>query len=131
MGFPSYQEDIQEAKGEPATVPVIRVEDLGEELEEFKESDLRTEICPVKNTVIVKADGLAINSIEIESYAFDIMFMDGDGLLEPQIELTATSSHGKVFQISKFYDIKEACSLLTALMLAIENGEDVFKVKRT
>ena len=82
----------------------------------------------MKNTVIIKADGLAINSTEIESYAFDITFMDSENQLEPQIELTATASSGKVFQISTFYDIKQACSLLTDLMSAIENQETVFNV---
>ncbi|RKU31017.1 hypothetical protein C6499_05145 [Candidatus Poribacteria bacterium] len=86
-----------------------------------------------KNTVIIKADGLGINSIEIENYAFDITFMDGEAQLEPQIDLTATAraeKGGKVSQISTFYDIKEACSLLTALMLAIENDEEVFNVRK-
>ncbi len=126
MGFPSYQEDIQDAKGEPVKAgkqkDQVIVEEL-EELEEFIESG--------KNTVIVKADGLAINSIEMESYACDITFMDGEAQLEPQIDLSATArADGKVFQISTFYDIKEACSLLTALMLAIENGEEVFNVRK-
>ena len=134
MGFPSYQEDNQDAAGEPETaektgVKAIEIDELEEEeeLEEFMESD------PVKNTVIVKADGFAINSADIESYALDITFMDEDNQLEPQIDLTATSrDKGKeVSLISKFYDIKEACSRLTALMMAIENGEDVFKVGRT
>ena len=117
MGFPSYQEDIQDAKGEPVKA--------GEQKDQVIESR--------KNTVIVKADGLAINSIEMESYACDITFMDGEAQLEPQIDLSATAraeKGGKVFHISTFYDIKEACSLLTALMLAIENGEEVFNVSK-
>lgn len=117
MGFPSYQEDIQDAKGEPVKA--------GEQKDQVIESR--------KNTVIVKADGLAINSIEMESYACDITFMDGEAQLEPQIDLSATAraeKGGKVFHISTFYDIKEACSLLTALMLAIENAEEVFNVRK-
>ena len=125
MGFPSYQEDIQDAKGEPVKAGKQKDQVIVEELEEFIESR--------KNTVIVKADGLAINSIEMESYACDITFMDGEAQLEPQIDLSATAraeKGGKVFHISTFYDIKEACSLLTALMLAIENGEEVFNVRK-
>ena len=125
MGFPSYQEDIQDAKGEPVKSGKQKNQVVVEELEEFIESG--------KNTVIVKADGLAINSIEMESYACDITFMDGEAQLEPQIDLSATAraeKGGKVFHISTFYDIKEACSLLTALMLAIENGEEVFNVRK-
>ncbi len=134
MGFPSYQEDIQDAKGEPVKAgkqkDQVIVEEL-EELEELVESDPKTEALTVKNTVIVKADGLAINSIEMESYACDITFMDSEAQLEPQIDLSATArADGKVFHISTFYDIKEACSLLTALMLAIENGEEVFNVRK-
>ena len=129
MGWPSFQEDNQDTAGEPVKagkqkVPVIAIE----EIEEFIEPHPRTEILKVKNTVIIKSDGLAINSIEIESYAFDITFMDGDEQLEPQIELTATADSGKVFQISTFYDIKQACALLTDLMSAIENQEVVFNV---
>ena len=126
MGWPSFQEDNQDAASEPVKagkqkVPVIAIE-------EFIEPDSMTEILKVKNTVIIKSDGLAINSIEIESYAFDITFMDSDEQLEPQIELTATADSGKVFQISTFYDIKQACALLTDLMSAIENQEVVFNV---
>ena len=133
MGFPSYQEDIQDAKGEPLKAGKQKDQVIVEELEELIESDSRTEALTVKNTVIVKADGLAINSIKMESYACDITFMDGEAQLEPQIDLTATAraeKGGKVFHISTFYDIKEACSLLTALMLAIENGEEVFNVRK-
>ncbi len=131
MGFPSYQEDIQDAKGEPLKAGKQKDQVIVEELEELIESDSRTEALTVKNTVIVKADGLAINSIKMESYACDITFMDGEAQLEPQIDLTATArADGKVFHISTFYDIKEACSLLTALMLAIENGEEVFNVRK-
>ena len=87
----------------------------------------------VKNTVIIKADGLASNSIEIESYHFDVAFRDDDGQLNPQIDLTASEEKadgtGKVVKIASFYEIKEACSLLVALMLAIENQEAVFNVK--
>ena len=125
MGFPSYQEDIQDAKGEPVKAGKQKDQVIVEELEEFIESG--------KNTVIVKADGLAINSIEMESYACDITFMDGEAQLEPQIDLSATAraeKGGKVFHISTFYDIKEACSVLTALMLAIENREEVFNVRK-
>lgn len=135
MGFVSCQEDNQDAAGEPVKVgkqkgQVMKIE----ETDKLIESDPKTETLTVKNTVIVKADGLAVNSTEIESYAFDIMFMD-DEQLEPQIDLTATaraepSSPGKVYLISRFYDIKEACSLLTALMLAIENQEAVFNVSQ-
>ena len=129
MGFPSYQEDIQDAKGEPVKAGKQKDQVIVEELEELEESDEPIE--SGKNTVIVKADGLAINSIEMESYACDITFMDGEAQLEPQIDLSATArADGKVFQISTFYDIKEACSLLTALMLAIENGEEVFNVRK-
>ena len=132
MGFPSYQEDIQDAKGEPVKAgkqnsQVMKIE----EIDKLIESDPKTEALAVKNTVIIKADGLAINSIEIESYACDITFMDGEAQLEPQIDLSATEraeKGGKMFHISTFYDIKEACSLLTDLMLAIENGEKVFDV---
>lgn len=138
MGFPSYQEDIQDAKGEPVKerkqkIQVIaEVLEEAEELEELIKSDPKQEELTVKNTVIVKADGLAINSIEIDSYAFDITFMDGDDQLEPQIDLTATAKAGSdTFLISTFYDIKEACSLLTDLMSAIENQEDVFQVSDT
>lgn len=132
MGWPSAHEDNLDARGEPIKekkqkVQVIRTEEIAKLIE----SDPRTEELAMKNTVIIKADGLAINSTEIESYAFDITFMDDDGLLEPQIDCTATSSHNKVFQIATFHDIKKACSLLTALILAIENGEEVFDVKRT
>lgn len=85
--------------------------------------------------LIFLKNGLAVNSTEIESYAFDITFMDGEEQLEPQIDFTATaraepSSPGKVYLISRFYDIKEACSLLTALMSAIENQEAVFNVSQ-
>ena len=134
MGFPSYQEDNQDAASEPETaektgVKAIDMAELDEEdeLDELMESD------PVKNTVIVKADGFAINSADIESYTLDITFMDEDNQLEPQIELTATPRDGgkAVSLISKFYDIKKACSLLTALMEAIENQEAVFIVKPT
>lgn len=117
MGLVSYQEDNQDAAGEPVKVQKAR-----------KTEDSSTDIFTVKNTVIIKADGLAINSIEIESYAFDITFMDGEEQLEPQIDLTATAIGGGVIQIVTFYDIKKACSLLTDLMSAIENQEDVFKV---
>ena len=89
----------------------------------------------VKNTVIIKADGLAINSIEIESYHFDIAFMDDDEQLSPQIDLTASEEKadgtGRVVKVASFYDIKEACALLEALMLAIENHEAVFNVSAT
>ena len=93
----------------------------------------------LRNTVIIKTDGLAVNSIEIESYHFDIAFMDDDGQLSPQIDLTASEEKadgtgkvvGKVVKIASFYDIKEACALLTALMLAIENQEAVFNVSAT
>lgn len=136
MGFVSYQEDNQDAAGEPVKQEkqkgqVMTIEEMGKLIE----SDPKTAILKVKNTVIVKADGLAINSTEIESYAFDITFMDDDEQLEPQIDLTATaraesSSRGEVFLISTFYDIKEACSLLTALMSAIENQEAVFNIRQ-
>ena len=136
MGFVSYQEDNQDAACEPVKAgkqkgQVIKIE----ETDKLIESDPKMETLIVKNTVIVKADGLAVNSTEIESYAFDIMFMDDNEQLEPQIDLTATaraepSSPGKVYLISRFYDIKEACSLLTALMLAIENQEAVFNVSQ-
>ena len=130
MGFPSYQEDIQDAKGEPVKAgkqkgQVMEIEEIGKRIEPNPKTEA------LKNTVIVKADGLAINSIEIESYTLDITFMDSEAQLEPQIDLTATPpTDGKVFHISTFYDIKEACSLLTALMLAIENGEEVFNVSK-
>lgn len=132
MGFPSYQEDIQDAKDEPVKAgkqkgQVMKIEEIDKPIE----PNPKIGALAVKNTVIVKADGLAINSIEIESYAFDITFMDSEAQLEPQIDLSATAraeKGGKVFQISTFYDIKEACSLLTALMLAIENREKVFDV---
>ena len=131
MGFVSCQEDNQDAAGEPIKAGKRKVQVMKiEEIDKLIESNPETKVLPVKNTVIVKADGLAINSIEIESYAFDIMFMDGDEQLEPQIELTATASSGNVFQISTFYDIKQACSLLTDLMLAIENQETVFDVRQ-
>ena len=91
MGFPSYQEDIQDAKGEPVKAgkqkgQVMRIEEIDKRIE----SDPKTEALTVKNTVIVKADGLAINSIEMESYACDITFMDSEEQLEPQIDLSAT-----------------------------------------
>lgn len=121
MGYASCYEDNLDAKGEPVkvgkkSVPVMKTE--------------------VKNTVIIKADGLAINSIEIESYHFDIAFMDDDGQLSPQIDLTASEEKadgtgrvvGRAVKIASFYDIKEACALLEALMLAIENHEAVFNV---
>ena len=89
----------------------------------------------VKNTVIIKADGLAINSIEIEGYHFDIVFMDDDGQLSPQIDLTAREKKadgtGRVVKVASFYDIKDACDLLEALLLAIENHEAVFNVSAT
>ena len=130
----SCQEDNQDAAGEPLKQEKQKVQVMTiEEIDKLIESDPGTEILKVKNTVIIKADGLAINSIEIESYAFDITFMDGDEQLEPQIDFTATAraesgNRGEVFLISTFYDIKEACSLLTALMSAIENQEAVFNV---
>ena len=131
MGWPSFQEDNQDAAGEPIKAGKRKVQVMKiEEIDKLIESNPETKVLPVKNTVIIKADGLAINSIEIESYAFDITFMDGDEQLEPQIELTATASSGKVFQISTFYDIKQACSLLTDLMLAIENHGTVFDVRQ-
>ena len=136
MGLVSYQEDNQDAAGEPIKAGKQKVQVMKiEEIDKLMESDPRAETLTVKNTVIVKADGLAVNSTEIESYAFDITFMDGEEQLEPQIDLTATAraepgSPGKVFLISNFYDIKEACSLLTALMSAIENQEVVFNVSQ-
>ena len=131
MGFVSCQEDNQDAAGEPIKAGKRKVQVMKiEEIDKLIESNPEAKVLPVKNTVIVKADGLAINSIEIESYAFGIMFMDGGEQLEPQIDLTATASSGKVFQISTFYDIKQACSLLTDLMLAIENQETVFDVRQ-
>ena len=120
MGYASCYEDNLDAKGEPVKggnkkVPVMKTE--------------------VKNTVIIKADGLAVNSIEIESYHFDIAFMDDDGQLSPQIDLTASEEKadgtGRVVKVASFYDIKEACALLEALMLAIENHESVFNVSTT
>ena len=136
MGLVSYQEDNQDAAGELVRQEkrkgqVMTIEEMGKLIE----SDPKTEILKVKNTVIIKADGLAINSAEIESYAFDITFMDGEEQLEPQIELTATAraesgSRGEVSQISTFYDIEEACLLLMELMLAIENQEVVFNVSQ-
>ncbi|MCY4553103.1 MAG: hypothetical protein OXC79_05480 [Candidatus Poribacteria bacterium] len=134
MGFPSYQEDIQDAKGEPIKTGKQKLQVIRkEEIDKRVEPDPRTEIG--KNTVIVKADGIAINSIEIEGYAFDITFTDEVERLEPQIDLTATAragsgGSGKVSLIATFYDIKEACSLLTALMSAIENQEAVFSVSQ-
>lgn len=132
MGLVSYQEDNLDAKGEPVKagkkeVPAMTIE----ELDDLEELDSETE---VKNTVIIKADGLAINSVEIEDYTFHITFMRDDEQLEPQIDFTATApaeSGKKVFLISQFDDIKEACALLTALMLAIENQEAVFNVSAT
>lgn len=124
MGWASCQEDNLDAKGEPVKigkkkVPVMTIEELDSETK-------------VKNTVIIKADGLASNSIEIESYHFDVAFMDDDGQLSPQIDLTASEEKadgtGRVVKIARFYDIKEACALLTDLMLAIENQEAVFNV---
>ena len=89
----------------------------------------------VKNTVIIKTDGLAVNPIDIESYHFDIAFMDDDGQLSPQIDLTASEEKadgsGRVVKIASFYDIKKACALLTVLMEAIENQEVVFNVSAT
>ena len=134
MGLVSYQEDNLDAKGEPVKVGKKEVPAMViEELDDLEELDSGTE---VKNTVIIKADGLAINSVEIDSYSFDIAFMDNDvGKLEPQIDLTAAvKTHEgplKTFNISTFYDIEEACSLLVALMLAIENQEAVFNVSTT
>lgn len=127
MGFPSYYEDNQEAAGEPALLVKA-----GKKAELIP-PDPKAEICTVKNTVIIKADGLAINSIEIENYAFDITFMDEEEQLEPQIDLTATTrgkpgSSGRAIHISTFHDIKEACFLLMDLMLAIENQEVIFNV---
>ena len=131
MGLVSYQEDNQDAAGEP--VKGKKTEDSIPEITELRGSGPRTEVLTMKNTVIVKADGLAINSVKIEGYSLDITFMDEEGQLEPQIDLTATAraesdSRKEVFLISTLYDIKEACSLLTALMLAIENQEAVFQV---
>ena len=127
MGWASCQEDNLDAKGEPVKVgkkkaPVMTI----------KELDSGTK---VKNTVIIKADGLAINSIDIESYHFDIAFMDDDGQLSPQVDLTASEEkadgNGRVVKIASFYDIKKACALLTALIEAIENQEVVFNVSAT
>ena len=73
---------------------------------------------------------MGINSVEIESYALEITFMDGEAQSEPQIDFIANArDRNKVFQLSIFYNIKEACSQLTALMSAIENREDVFRLK--
>ena len=64
MGWGSYQEDNLEAKGDPVKVGKKEVPAMTiEELDDFEEFDSETE---VKNTVIIKADGLAINSTEIE-----------------------------------------------------------------
>ena len=132
MGFVSYQDDNQDAAGERVRQKKKKVEAKTDKL---IESDPKTERLKVKNTVIIKADGRAINSTDIESYAFDIAFMDSEGPLEPQIDLTATAraesgSRREIFLISTFYDIKEACSLLMALMSAIENQEDVFNIRQ-
>ena len=139
MGYASCYEDNLDAKGvsvkaEKKKGPVITIEELEEleELEDFEEIGLGTE---VKNTVIIKADGLASNSIEIESYHFDIAFMDEDGQSCPQIDLTASEKKAdgteKVVKVASFYDIKEACALLEALILSIENHEAVFNVSAT
>ncbi len=79
MGFVSCQEDNQDTAGEPVKAgkqkgQVTKIE----ETDKLIEPDPKMETLTVKNTVIVKADGLAVNSTEIESYAFDIMFMDDD-----------------------------------------------------
>ena len=120
MGYASCYEDNLDAKGEPVKVGEKKVPVMNTE---------------VKNTVIIKADGLAINSIEIESYHFDIAFLDDDGQLSPQIDLTASEEKadgtGRVVKVASFYDIKEACALLEALLLAIENHEAVFNVSAT
>ena len=117
MGYASCYEDNLDAKGEPVKVGKKKVPVMNTE---------------VKNTVIIKADGLAINSIEIEDYHFDIAFMDDDGQLTPQIDLTASKEKGngtgRVVKVASFYDIKEACDLLEALILAIENHEAVFNI---
>ena len=115
MGYAScYEDNLDAKKVEKKKVPVMKTE--------------------VKNTVIIKTDGLASNSIEIESYHFDVVFMDDDGQLNPQIDLTASEEKadgtGRVVKIASFYDIKEACALLTDLMLAIENQETVFNVSQ-
>ena len=129
MGLVSSQEDNLDAKGEgKKKVPAIVIEDF----DDLEELDSGTK---VKNTVIIKADGLASNSVEIESYHFDVVFMDDDGQLSPQIDLTASEEKadgtGRVVKIASFYDIKEACALLKDLMLAIENQEAVFNVSAT
>lgn len=126
MGVVSSQEDNLDAAGE--RIRGKKTENPIPEIAEPRGSGTKTERLTMKNTVIVKADGWAINSAEIESYTFDITFMNEDEQLEPQIDLTATANDKEVFQIATLYDIEEACSLLTALMLAIENQEAVFQV---
>ena len=131
MGWGSYQEDNQDGAGEPVKREKQKVQVMAiEEIDKLRESDPRTEVLKVKNLVIIKADGLAINSIEMEGYAFDISFMEGDEQLEPQVDFTATDRGGKSIKLGTFYDIKEACSLLMDLMLAIEENQDgVFDVR--
>ena len=129
MGLVSYQEDNQDAAGEPTLS--VKAGKKAELIPPGPKGEIRT----VKNTVIIKPDGLAINSIEIENYAFDITFMDEEEQLEPQIDLTATTrgkpgSSGRAIHISTFHDIKEACFLLMDLMLAIKNQEAVFNVSQ-
>ena len=130
MGYASCQEDNLDAKSERVKLGKKKVPSMTvEELDDLEELDSGTE---VKNTVIIKADGLAINSTEIEDYTFYITFMEDEEQLEPQIDLTATAraekTGKKVFLISQFDEIKKACALLTALMEAIENQEVVFNV---
>ena len=131
MGWGSYQEDNQDAVGELVRQEKRKVQVIEmEKLDKPMEPDPRTEVLKVNNLVIIKADGLAINSVEMEGYAFDITFLEGDEQLEQQVDFTATDRDGKSIKIGTFYDIKEACSLLTDLMLAIEeNQEGVFDVR--
>ena len=68
MGSVSYQEDNLDAKGEEKKKVSAMVI---EELDDLEELDSETK---VKNTVIIKSDRLASNSIEIESYHFDVVF---------------------------------------------------------
>ena len=128
MGFVSYQEDNQDSAGESGLL--VKAGKKAKLIQPVPKKGIPI----VKNTVIIKSDGLGINSIEIESYALEITFMDdeadGEAQSEPQIDLIATArDENKMFQISTFYDIKEACSQLTALMSAIENQKDVFSLK--
>ena len=113
----------------------------------------------MKNTIIIKDNGLAINSAEYEDYALVITDFGGDRTFEtpdgdtveefdtpPDIEIRAVKSPnvdevlqkslagkqatGDFVCISTFHSIEIACAALQELFRAINEGKATFDVRK-